>query len=308
MTRMFRVLTVFVVMIAGCDTDTKESDRVPSKESVPAEASGTARKPLNGDVAIDVSVTELPDRRIRLHGTTNLPTDTKLMLSVEEPVQGGFLGQTKCSVAADGSFSSEALGPTGGLKDGLYIAEVVMPISRVQPDDVRRIIGENGESLSGPLVENGAIGVTVSAEKEFTIGGAEAVQAQTQRAKDAEESIGGLKFEICVQLERLLEFKDRRDFKTYGFGRGGPYHKWLTDVEALRDSQPKGPTGPVPSLLRAAPGVLIMLGMEYMQKQRETDYTRQMLPELQQTIDYADYLATKSHRGGHSPDRDQNRE
>ena len=297
MTRMFTVLTVFAVMIAGCDTDTKQSDPVPSKESVPAEASGTARKPLDGDVTIDVTVTELPDRRIRLHGTTNLPTNTNLMLSVEERMQGGFRGQSKCSVASDGSFSSEAFGPAGGLKDGLYIAEVMMPIPRMQSDGVRKLIGENGENLSGPLVENGTIGVTISAKKEFTIGGVQAVQPQKQRAKDVEESIAQLKFDVCVQLERLLEFKNKKDFKTYGFGRGGPYHKWLTDVEALRDSQPEGLTNPVPLLLRAAPGDLIMLGMEYMQEQRETDYTRQMLPELQQTTDYTDYLATKRQRG-----------
>jgi len=277
------------------------ADAVPSKESRPHGATDTARKALDSDVTIDVNVTELPDRRIRLHGTTNLPTNTNLMLSVEERMQGGFHGQSKCSVASDGSFSSEAFGPSGGLKDGLYIAEVVMPIPRVQPDDVKKIIGENGENLSGPLVENGSFGITLSAKKEFTIGGAQAAQAQQQRAKNAQESIAKLKFDICVQLERLLEFKDKQDFKTYGFGRGGPYHKWLTDVEALRDSQPKGLTHAVPLALRAAPGDLIMLGMEYMRKQRETDYTRQILPELQQTIDYADYLATKSQRGRNDP-------
>jgi len=223
------------------------------------------------------------------------------MLSVEERIQVGFRGQSKCSVASDGSFTSEPFGPSGGLKDGLYIAEVMMPIPRVQPDDVKKIIGKNGENLFGPLIENGSLGVTLSARKEFTIGGAQVAQAQQQRAKDAEDSIAKLKFDICVQLERLLEFKDKQDFKVYGFGRGGSYHKWLTDVEALRDSQPKGPTHPLPLVLRAAPGDLIMLGMEYMQKQRETDYTRQILPELQQTIDYADYLATKSQRGRNDP-------
>ena len=36
-----------------------------------------------------------------------------------------------------------------------------------------------------------------------------------------------------------------------------------------------------------------MLGMEYMQN-GETDYTRQMLPELRKTIGFAEYLALKS--------------
>jgi len=214
MTRMSTVLIAFAVMIAGCDTDAKQSDPVPFKESVPAEASGTVREPLDGDATIHVTVTELPSGRIRLDGATNLPTNTKLLVSVKERMQGGVLGQTKCSVGSDGSFSSEAIGPTGGLRDGLYIAEVVMPIPRAQPQEVRRIIGENGENLTGPLVENGAIGVTLSAKKEFTIGGAQAVHGEQQREKDVEESTARLKYDICVQLERLLKFKDRKDFKT----------------------------------------------------------------------------------------------
>src|SRR5687767_10889904 len=67
----------------------------------------TARTPLDGDVTLTVEVTEVPDGRVRLNGRTSLPTDTKLMLSVEERAQGGFLGQSKCSVAADGSYNSE---------------------------------------------------------------------------------------------------------------------------------------------------------------------------------------------------------
>lgn len=142
------------------------------------------RTPLNGDVAITIEVTELPKGRVRLCGTTNLPTDTVLMLSVEEKAQGGFNGQSKCSVAADGSFNSEAFGPPNGLKDGVYVADVVMPIPRVQSESVRQAIGVNGENLSGPLVENGPFGVTVSAKKEFTIGGERAAQAQQERVND----------------------------------------------------------------------------------------------------------------------------
>jgi hypothetical protein len=293
---MFTVLAVLVVITAGCDNDSKPSDTLPSEESPPAEASSTAYKPIDGDVTIEMTVTEQPDKRIRLHGTTNLPNKTNLILSIEERMQGGFFGQSKCSVASDGSFSSEAFGAADGLKDGLYIAGVIMPIPRVQSDDVRKIIGENGEHLSGPHVKNSNYGVTISAKKEFTIGGERGVLAQQQRIKAANDSIANLKLDICVQLEKLLAFKDKQDFKTYGFGRGGPYHEWLKDVQALRDSQPVGAIHPIPLILRAAPGHLLMLGMQYMQKQRETEYTQQILPELQQTIGYADYLATKIQR------------
>lgn len=121
-------------------------------------------------------------------------------------------------------------------------------------------------------------------------------QEPVQSSSDAEESITQLKSGVCTHLERLLKFKDKKDFKEFGFGKGGKYNKWLTDVEALRDSQPKGFNHPIPLILRAAPGDLMMLGLEYMQKKGETDYTRQMLPELKQTIGYFEYLAEKKSR------------
>lgn len=161
---------------------TSSPDQQPSATVQPP--AGSARTPLEGDVTIIVEVTELPDGRVHLHGTTNLPTDTNLMLSVEERAESGFMGQSKCAVASDGAFNSEAFGPASGLKDGVYVAGVVMPIPRVQPESVKQIIGSDGENLSGPLVENGTFGVTVSAEKEFTIGGEQAAQAQQQRVKE----------------------------------------------------------------------------------------------------------------------------
>ncbi len=140
------------------------------------------RKPLGGDVTIKLHVTDLADHRVRIQGTTNLPTGTELMLSVDERAEGGFHGGSKCSVLADGSFQSELFGPANGLDEGAYVAKVLMPIPRVQPDHVRKIIGENGEKLTGPLVESGKIGITVSASQEFTIGDAQASERQKERA------------------------------------------------------------------------------------------------------------------------------
>jgi hypothetical protein len=191
----------------------------------------TTRTPLDGDVTITIQVTELPDQRVRLHGTTNLPTETNLMLSVEELAQGGFHGQSKCSVAADGSFDSETFGPSGGLKDGVYVAGVVMPIARVQPDNVKRIIGDNGEKLSGPLVENGSFGVTVSAENKFTIGGPQAAQAQQQRAKDRIQEYREWQNKVAALHSRLQTARGSRDPAKWGqFAR-----QFRADIQSHQD-------------------------------------------------------------------------
>jgi hypothetical protein len=247
---------------------------------------------IEGDVRLTLNVTKQSGNRVQLTGTTNLPAGTELMLSVSETMENGFLGQSACSVSTDGMFESDLLGPKSGLKDGLYVAEAIMPISAVQPDGVRVAIGKNGENLKGPLVNKGSIGVTVSQSKKFSIG-KNAREAQAARKKDADAATAALKQKVCVLLKELLTFKDEPKFKEYGFGGGGPYNKWLKKVESLRSSTPTGLRHPIPFQVRAAPHDLLLIGMDFMQK-GETDFTRQRLPELKTWVGYEDFLKPES--------------
>ena len=182
---MAHVLAAAVVVaaaVAGC-AETEPGAAVPSKEPAPGQDPGSARVALDGDVVVDLEVVEVPDRRVRLTGTTNLPTGTILMLDVKENAQHGFYGQARTSVRLDGAFESELLGPKDGLEPGVYTASVTMPIPRVQPDHVQRIIGADGENLSGLLVESGVAGVTVSVDQEFIVGGAAASHLQQERVR-----------------------------------------------------------------------------------------------------------------------------
>lgn len=299
------VLLIFTLLIVSCSDNSNSSaaDSAVLEAENNVENTQTSSQPkaseetittLDEDAVIELKVTELADNRVRLHGTTNLPSSTNLMLSVQERIEGGFHGQSKVSVSSNGAFESEVFGPAGGLKDGLYVAGVTMPIPSVQPDSVKAIIGRQGENLSGSLVEQGEIGVTLSTEKEFSIGGEQALQAQTQRAENAEKSIEDLKYKTSVLLEELIGFKGTSDFEFYGFAPGGPYHQWLTSVKALRDSIPQGANSPIPITLRIAPGDLMMLGMEYVSKKGDTEFTQQSLSELKKTIEYDNYLAAKN--------------
>ncbi|OGQ94066.1 MAG: hypothetical protein A2521_09720 [Deltaproteobacteria bacterium RIFOXYD12_FULL_57_12] len=252
------------------------------------------------DVTLTINVTKLPDNRVHINGKTNLPLGTELMLSVEEKMNNGFLGQSSCVVSDKGTFSSELFGPKGGLKDGRYVAEVLMPIPTVQPVAARKIIGMNGENLSGNLVSKDEFGTTVSQQTEFTIGVAPDA-AQAERKMQTELATSKLKKQLCIYLEQLLSFKDEPKFKQFGFSIGGPYNKWLTNVEELRDAQPIG-AHPIPLLLRAAPGDLLMLGMAFMRvadpthtgmRESDTKYIRQMLPEIKDTIDFNSYQQNK---------------
>ncbi|EAQ80496.1 SHD1 domain-containing protein [Blastopirellula marina] len=245
---------------------------------------------LGDDVELVLTIVEQPDNHVQLAGTTNLPPGTKLMLSVKEKMENGFSGQSSCIVSKDGTFRSETFGPRDGLKDGRYIAQAVMPISAAQTADVKKLIGDKGEKLTGPLVETGRFGRTVSQRTGFSIG-EDPDAAQAARISDAIAATAVIKRNVCVLLEQLLKFKDEPKFREFGFGTAGPYNKWLKSVEALRDSTPTG-QHPIPLLVRTAPGDLLMLGMDYT-RNRESDYSRQMLPELKETIEYSKYLATK---------------
>lgn len=243
------------------------------------------------NVNLMIKVIKLPDNRVQINGKTNLPVGTQLMLSVEENAENGFWGQSNCVVSNNGDFNSEVFGPNDGLKDGRYIAEVLMPVPAVQPPSVLEIIGRNGEKLTGNLVSKDEFGIVVSQKEEFTIG-LSPDAAQKERRKKENYEIDRLKKQLCVYLDQLLSFKDDPKFKKHGFAKGGPFNKWLINVEKLRDDQPIG-DNQIPIALRVAPGDLLMIGMDFMQK-GDTNFTRNKLPELKGKIDFESYLKKKT--------------
>lgn len=98
---------------------------------------------------------------------------------------------------------------------------------------------------------------------------------ETETAKvetvDNTEKIEQLFAEFKSLYQELLDFKDKGDFKQYGFGEGGPYNKWLKKVEELKNSPD--------SKLLLQKGVLIgeleQLGLAYVSsKGQETEVTK----------------------------------
>ena len=69
----------------------------------------------------------------------------------------------------------------------------------------------------------------------------------------------------------LLKFKDKPDFKTYGFGQGGPYNSWLKEVEALKNH----PDSKLLLKKGVVAGELEQLGLAYAtSKGAETEVTK----------------------------------
>jgi hypothetical protein len=83
-----------------------------------------------------------------------------------------------------------------------------------------------------------------------------------------------------TKLAELDKFKSSSEFRRYGFATGGPFHSWLTAVEAKRDD----PTFTFSDQLAA--GNLSSLGLEYLQsKGQETDLSRLTRREILETIE-----------------------
>ena len=259
------------------------------------------------DVTLTINVTKLPNNHVCISGTTNLPSGTELMLSIEEKMENGFWQQDSCVVSDKGTFRSKSFGTDSGLKDGRYIAEALMPVAGVQPIEVKKVIGKSGENLSGKLVSIFQVGQTVlgpivSQKMEFTIGGAPDA-AQTERKKQTELVIYELKNQLCIYLEQLLSFKDDPKFKRFGFATGGPYNQWLMSVEELKAAQPTG-LSPIPLDLRAMPAYLWLLGMAYMEvatdpdqpsiRERDINFIDKKLPEIKDAIDFNSYMQKKN--------------
>lgn len=117
-------------------------------------------------------------------GQTNLPDGTKLMLTISRK-ESRFEAQAKVTVDK-GAFRSEQFSQKGAdLNPGKYTLEIVMPVSQMQPGEVRMVIGNEGEKLSGPMVEKGVIGRTVRYVTTFKSGGPSSAQAD--RAARARE-------------------------------------------------------------------------------------------------------------------------
>lgn len=69
----------------------------------------------------------------------------------------------------------------------------------------------------------------------------------------------------------LTEFKDKDDFKKFGFGQGGPYNEWLKKVEQLEND----PDSKLLLQKGVVAGELKSLGMEYASsKGQETEVTK----------------------------------
>jgi hypothetical protein len=119
------------------------------------------------DVSLDLHIIE-EKGNIEFVGKTNLPDGMELMINISN--KSGYSAQSKQTVQ-EGSFKSGQFTDKGyPLKSGEYSIEIITPTAAVQPENVKRIIGDNGINLVGDLIKNDDDwGNQLVFQEEFTV-------------------------------------------------------------------------------------------------------------------------------------------
>lgn len=142
---------------------TKVSAEPKTQQKIPVESPS-----LSEGVIIEFKLEGIAEKRPIVIGETNLPTGTNLMVEIVSLATNKTY-QSESRVE-EGQFKAGPFAPSEGLPTGSYRASVTMPVPEVQPQNVKDVIGPQGEKLAGALVKRGEMGLTVETEQLFTIG------------------------------------------------------------------------------------------------------------------------------------------
>ena len=143
------ILSFFLfALVVGQSGDKKNDDNtIQIDKPLPVKITKAQIEPIN--VNIEVSQ-KMESGRLYISAKTNLPNRTKLMVSLSRGVS--YSASSK-AIVQNGKFQTEGFTHKGQpLRDGKYKIQVSTPISKLQPDSVKKLIGEKGEYLKGPLI------------------------------------------------------------------------------------------------------------------------------------------------------------
>lgn len=108
--------------------------------------------------------------KIRLKLNSNLPDGSELMITLSGK-NTNYIGQNKV-VLKNGEAESEEFSNRGeAMESGEYNLSISLSLARLQSDEVRAVIGEDGEYLTGNIVKKSSIadGNVVDMEKVIRI-------------------------------------------------------------------------------------------------------------------------------------------
>jgi hypothetical protein len=136
----------FLIRVAKTGKIMREKDYWASQ--MPASDPAKSKEAI-----INIQLERNSSGEVRVLGNTNLPNQMELMLDLRNR-SIGYFAQDKVNVA-NGSFTSAWFSNRGkSLPVGTYEVTISSPLPTFQPESVRKIIGKDGENLSGKIVKN----------------------------------------------------------------------------------------------------------------------------------------------------------
>ena len=114
---------------------------------------------------------------LRIAGLTNLPSGTEFIVSLETELSNGA---TENVVVRGGCFVSP---PLGDMALGSYKLVVSTMCLDVEPAQVQRVTGPNGERLKGPLVRKAKLCTTVEWSRDASVGASVAAASEADSAR-----------------------------------------------------------------------------------------------------------------------------
>ena len=138
------------------------------------------------DLRISLDVLGGKTGRPRVLGSTNLPDDTRMMVTVSDRDSQFHAGQSSVTVRHGQFMAGPFRDRSEDLAPGVYTAVVSMSLpGSLQSAKVLLVTGRTGEQLKGPLVMKDEVGVTAKASVEFFVGSSEKVAKRAYKKRKA---------------------------------------------------------------------------------------------------------------------------
>ena len=136
----------FLIRVAKTGKIIREKDYWASQ--IPPPDPGKSK-----EASIEVQLEKNSSGHVRISGTTNLPNKMDLMVDLRNRLIGYF-AQDKVTVASWNFMSAWFSNRGNSLPSGEYEVTISSPLPTFQPESVQKIIGKNGENLSGKVVKS----------------------------------------------------------------------------------------------------------------------------------------------------------
>ena len=110
------------------------------------------------NVLFNVTPKKNDDNRVKFDIETNLPNGFELIVTVKDDFTE-YMGQDKV-VVNNGKISTDWFSNNNKGLNGDYEVSFISPLNDLQPDNIKHIIGENGEKMHGGNIRENRLQVT----------------------------------------------------------------------------------------------------------------------------------------------------